>query len=440
MVKLDFPRYINALNTNPPGNPEVWKALVNQTDHFAYDTSLNDKGGPFGASLWLYNTQTDDYVCVGTADTFQDSNAVLSKGRASAHAEAENLSADKKESVINFLTKTNDKNWVLVQVSSGESCPSCRSKQVLFANELIEKGLIKEQDGFFVIFKATYGQTFTDAGFNDAPYDQTLRAINKLGILKEPSKGLTSLDDAVTNDPALNTERTSGNLILTPVQNLNTPETPAIVKDLFDCYGSTPFAVITEPNGNLITQSADTRSITQSIDEPEKTAIVSALYKAAAHNKAQNKDQPWNLQGAKLYTNITDIGPLAYTESLWYNLSEINLLPDYSSEVINEQAQELSGTTNTDLFLQVTAEYNVTGSPLTVIFNGNEEQASIAHLLWRAKTAREALERQQSTLMKSIGTEKITYIDGSSDVLKNIINHNERDSHYNGKTADPTPE
>ena len=78
------PRFTQAL-TSLPENNDTWKILLDQSDNFAFKTAIDQKGGPFGAQLWLYNPEKKQLVLVGE----EDSNAVVSKGIASAHAEAE---------------------------------------------------------------------------------------------------------------------------------------------------------------------------------------------------------------------------------------------------------------------------------------------------------------------------------------------------------------
>ena len=135
-----------------PGDPLFWKTILNQSDLFAYNSVNNGKGGPFGAQLWLFHSQKNQYILVGTQEKYEDSNAVLLKGFASAHAEAENLSIENRIHIYEFLKTHKNEAWKVIQISSGESCPSCRSKQILFANELIQNKLINKND-FYIFLK-----------------------------------------------------------------------------------------------------------------------------------------------------------------------------------------------------------------------------------------------------------------------------------------------
>src|SRR5438132_1406714 len=118
-----------------PGDPKLWDAALDESDRFAFEmANTDDDHGPFGAQLWLVNEATSDYRLVKG----QNSNAVVIKGDAGAHAEAENLSPERREDTREFLQEHRNEGWQIVQVSSGESCPSCRSKQTQFFNELAD--------------------------------------------------------------------------------------------------------------------------------------------------------------------------------------------------------------------------------------------------------------------------------------------------------------
>ncbi len=443
MNRLEIPRYQTA-QSNLSGDPLFWETVLNQSDIFAYDTANDGKGGPFGAQLWLVHPGTSRYVLVGTAEEPEDSNAVVSKGRASAHAEAENLSPEKRLELVKFLEDRRGEEWQIVQVSSGESCPSCRSKQILLADELIERGLIGEND-FHVVFKATYDQTKRDADFNDAPYDQTFRAIDELGVL-DTEEGLFDLESVLRGHGIAAAQIKSGELVYNAVDRVSTKDVPQEVNKLFAQAGDQPCAVIFRPDGSVMSFGLDERDLAyDAINEPEKTAIVSALYKAAARLRdEEGKFDAWDLEGARLYTNIRDIGPMAYAESLWYNLSGITVVSDYASDVVDGLAQELPGTSNRVFFRQVAADYDSPVSPLRVAFGGNPEEASVAHLLWKARMAKEALESRQAErllmLEQAGGPVQIEFIDGRRGPLSGLVSSSRASSHYNGKQAGADPE
>ncbi len=439
MGLLTTPRY-QAAQSGTPGNPLFWDTVLDQSDLFAYNTVSCGKGGPFGAQLWLVHAAKDHYVLVGTAQEPEDSNAVVSKGRASAHAEAENLSPEKRAEVIRFLEGHRDEGWQMVQVSSGESCPSCRSKQVLLANELIGRGLLREND-FHVIFKATYAQTKRDAGFNDAPYDQAFRAIAELGVF-DTDEGLLGLEAALMSNETAAAQIKSGELVYIAVDHANSSDLPEGVDSILRRAGSQPVAIIVRTDGSILSSAVDQRSLGgDAMNRPEKTALVGALYQAAANlREDEGKFESWDLEGARLFTNVRDIGPMAYSESLWYNLSGISVVDEYTDAAVDCVAQELPGTGNAELFKQVAADYDDPASPLKVIFHGDPEEASVAHLLWKAKMAMETLQNRQAERLSALEEGAnlcIQYIDGTLASLARLVCSSRQSSHYDGKQAEP---
>jgi len=438
--QLITPRFQTA-QSGLPGDSLIWDIVLDQSDIFAYHTANQGKGGPFGAQLWLVNPTLNKYVIVGTAQSSEDSNAVVSKGIASAHAEAENLSPEKRSQIIEFLQEHQDQGWKIVQVSSGESCPSCRAKQVTFADELIGRGLIQKHD-FHVVFKATYDQTKRDAGFNDAPYDQTFRAIDALGIL-DADAGLLSLEDSLMNDNVAKSQIDTGELIYSAVDLVQSHNISHDINTIFQNAGTQPVAVIERKDGSILSYAFDERDQqNDSINYPEKTAIISALCKAAKTlRKDEDKRESWDLEAARLLTNIREIGPMAYAESLWYNLSGISIIANYTDDVIDDMAQEKPGTSNRNLFKQVAAEYNNSICPLTVTFNGNLKEPSAAHLIWKAKMLEESIRRKQADRLQQLKNQGICpnmqFIDGTQASLSDFVLSSEQSSHYDGKQAKP---
>jgi len=441
MSDLTLPRFQTAL-AELPGDPRIWELLLHESDRFAYETANAGKGGPFGAMLALVNPNFNQYILVGNAESAQDSNAVVSKGLASAHAEAENLSPEKREMLIRFLEENKNQGWEVVQISSGESCPSCRSKQIVLANELIQRGLI-DAGRFHVLFKATYDQTYADAGFNDAPFDQTFRAITALNVLDQPD-GLLSLELALNEDPAATRQIKSGELVYNAVKAVENEDIPADVKAIFEQAGDQPVAVVVSQDGQIMSHGLDEREGSDAINHPEKTAIVRALHQAAHKLRhEEGKLESWNLEGATLYTNIKDMGPLAYAETLWYSLSGIKFTADYNSDVVENMAQEVPGLDNRALFRQVAADYNDQQCPLNVAFGGDPDVASVAHLLWRARKVKEALLQRQAeslSMTQDLSDVQISFFDGSPPVaLGEFVAHSGENTHYDGKQG-PQPD
>ncbi len=434
------PRYMRA-GAVLPGDGLFWETVLNQSDVFAFNTVHEGKGGPFGAQLWLVHESQEKYVLVGTGERLEDSNAVVSTGRASAHAEAESLCQENRAKVVGFLEGHRDEGsggiggWRVVQVSSGESCPSCRAKQVVFADELIGRGLIAV-DGFHVVFKATYGQTRMDAGFNDEPYDQSFRAIAALNVL-ESSDGLFGLEGALQGAGQWALQARAGELVYIPVDWVAAGDVSDEIQGLFGQAGGVPMAVVVRADGSILSVGREGRDVAgDSINEPERSAIVSALYEAAAGLRALGRFEAWDLEGACLYTNISDIGPMAYSESLWYNLSGIKVVGEFVSEAVNESARELPGMGNAELFKQVAGEYDSESMPLRVSYGGDPERASVAHLLWKAKMRMEELTSDQGGRLVELGKRgalTIELLDGSAMAFADLVQSSTQSSNYDGK-------
>jgi hypothetical protein len=435
--KLLNPRYEDA-KAQTPGNPDFWAAMLDQSDNFAFQTARDGKGGPFGAQLWLYNPSTDKYLLVGTPEQPEDSNAVVSKGMASAHAEAENLSPENRRKVFDFLQQNRGQGWHVVQASSGESCQSCRSKQVLFAEELKAKKLI-DQDGFHVVFKATYDQTKRDANFNDAPYDMAFRAIAHLGLLDKPA-GLFGLDAAIKEDAVLQGLVRTGDLIYNPVTRVDKNAVSPNVQRIFETAGHHPVAIVVSKEGDPLSYGIDLRDPdwADGINLPEKTAIVSALRDAAQQLRKQGIFESWNLNGARVITNITDIGPQAYGETLWCNLSGIEVVPEYGGEIVDMLAQEVPGVSNRETFKKAAQDYNVEGASIGVEFRGDPESASIAHQYWAVHTRREALLNQQAERVAGLHRIQAGFLGATTPLrLTDIVESSLQRTHYDGKQAQP---
>ena len=434
MQGLMTPRYMRA-GAVLPGDGLFWETVLNQSDVFAFNTVHDGKGGPFGAQLWLVNESQERYVLVGTAEAPEDSNAVVSTGRASAHAEAESLCLENRGKVVGFLEGHRDEGWGVVQVSSGESCPSCRAKQVVFADELIGRGLIPS-DGFHVVFKATYEQTKVDAGFNDAPYDQAFRAIAALKLL-DSEDGLFGLEAALQGEGEWASQTRTGELVYIPVDRVDAGDVSDEIQGLFEKAVGTPIAVVVRADGSVLSVGREGRDYEgDAINAPERSAIVSALYEAAAGLRAQGRFEAWDLEGACLYTNISSIGPVAYSESLWYNLSGIRVVGEFVSEAVNESAQELPGMGNAELFAQVAGEYDSESMPLRVSFGGDPERASVAHLLWKAKMRMEELASDQGDRLIELGKRgamTIELVDGSPMAIGGFVKSSKQSSNYDGK-------
>ena len=455
-MKLDIsPRYKRA-TADMPGDNVVRDAILEESSAFAFKTVLEGKGGPFGAQLWAVNKQTGEMVLFGSLDQMQDSNAVVSKGIASAHAEAENLSEKNRKRATLFFAENQTENmdWELLQISSGESCPSCRSKQILFAQELKSNGLIANQ-GFNVLFKGTYEQTHQVAKFNDQPLDMAFRVIDQLGLLDKP-EGLFGLQKAIQDNVLLNHMATmkEPQLIYNAVDMVKSTDISSEVVSLFEKAGDGPFAVILTKEGKILSYAADEREYPGQF---EKSAIISALHQASQSRRAAGAFASWDLEGATLITNIRDIGPSAYAETLWSSLSGVQVIEEFTSDDIDMAAREIENISNREAFQLVAAEYNIPGAAINVRFNDRfknqmpEETLKFdgytnpEFVLWDAQMKREQLLQRQVERLEQFqnrGFLGFSLFDGQKfhDVsFKDFIQSSDQSTNYDAR-AEQVPE
>ncbi len=414
VTDLSKPRYLDA-NATPPGDPAFWRAMLDQSDNFAFKTARDGQGGPFGAQLWLVNERTDEYRLVGTAEQREASNAVLAKGIASAHAESENLSPENREQVTRFLQAHRGEGWQVVQVSSGESCPSCRAKQVHFAFELIDAALI-DRGEFTVVFKATYEQTASDAGFGDAPCDMAFRAVRALQLLDDTG-GLLRLQQSLSRDCALQSTLEDNDLRLVGVGEVDLSGLSPDIAASFGRHADMPMAVLRWDDGILV-------------DAGHGRSIERVLHQAAQRQQRAGVRMPWNLNGAEIFTNIADIGPLAYAECFWFNVAAIRIITDAGARAGSSGSRECPPVSNRDFFRAVAAPYNSADTPLRTAHLGDPAQASIAHLYWRANTAREDLLNRQAARLPSLSRHNVRYINDMPLALEEMIEADQGSSHY----------
>ena len=116
-------------------------------------TSSSSRDGPVRIPSTVANG-AEQHKCPETMTTRPHQ---CKTGIASNHAESNALSTQVRRDVVRFLSLHMAQcDWHIVQLSSGESCPSCRTKQILFSRELVDMKLIADFKNFHVIFKSTY--------------------------------------------------------------------------------------------------------------------------------------------------------------------------------------------------------------------------------------------------------------------------------------------
>jgi hypothetical protein len=438
---------------------DFFERAADEADIFAMGTAKADQGGPFGAALWVVQATEGPGSAAGRPNvryTFigpnLSSNAVLSTGIASNHAEANDLDLQRRNTCMRYLrrvqrdklarniySKGQERTRVaVVQVSSGESCSSCRAKQCLFAENLYALGLL-ERGCFFVAYKASYERTFLDAGFNDKPYDMGFRVMRHRGVLDDP-QFLASVEtnttcradlkatkaftvpvkiDIAGNVPKFVAERLAAlsNGRRRPcavVVSRPNPHHDAAAGDESDgrviwgeAYDERRRYSTNNGNGNSSNGSSGSGAAAadnSSLNRYELSAVTLALHRACTKRRANGVFESWNLDGATVYTNLHELGPLAYSETLWCNVNAIvTLAHDFGSSDVELAGRECPTASNRDFFKRVAAEYNSAESSIRVRHLGKTKadpavsdavrrhQPSIAHVYWRALSASEGL-------------------------------------------------
>lgn len=277
---------------------------LDDVDTFALASVRSGIGGPFGAALFLYNEADETHEMIGEPK----GNAVLSTGCGSAHAEDRILGPDivaRLEQRLGELAAVRD-NLYVVMVSSAESCPACHTKEQIVARALADAGLLPAGH-FVVVFGASYQDTAEVAGFHDAPYfEDMVRGIGN-GLIRVTPKSSDILNDAV--------------------------------RILFRGSADPVSAVVRD--GNILAISGDQRNESAVF----ATADYTAIQAACRDQKNAGMMQPWNLREATLYTSSRTVGPLAYTECQWANITRIIPVTDARAFA----AQEAKNIANDDL-------------------------------------------------------------------------------------------
>lgn len=271
---------------------------LKRLDHFAADSVRAGTGGPFGAELFVFDATAGELISLSGPQ----GNAVLSKGIGSAHAEAETLTADSERRALDLLTQRPDNDLRLVQVSSAESCPACRAKQIAFLHRLRDQGWPKDQR-LEVVFSVTYEESALVGGFNDKPYHEDM--------VERDRSQLITLRELIFNDLPLAIRRAV--------------ETAGL-------DGSDqPFAAVSLPDPDHPKRQ---RIIVRGSGDPAAghfTVEVKAMHDGASLRRAVGAATPWNLaeQGkALLVTTARAVGPLMTTDGHWSGISEIWLVQD----------------------------------------------------------------------------------------------------------------
>lgn len=340
---------------------EIMTALLNNTDDFAVENVRAGRGGPFGASIHVVDLSGKENPLIVPVGGMA-ANAVLATGIASAHAEDQallntHILKEHLKAARGAATEANPDIAVLFS-SSGESCPACHSKLEIVSRSLLRDNLLAP-GRFIVTYGATYKDTAEIAGFNDEPYHHDMRKLPQDRMIKIVASELN--------------------------------EIPPPIVQIFNSFSQNAVSVLRLPDGTLFTgQNSRT-------DATTLTTEVSAIRSACMAAKNAGAATPWDLGKATLYTRTQDIGPLAYAECQWANVTDIVAVRDERCK--SSGTQEAPGISNAEFFNVIAdAHYNTAGHTLNIqriIPFANKAQHA-----WRERLA--AMAKPESSLYNGI--------------------------------------
>jgi len=274
--------------------------------------------GPFGSAAMLYNIQTADSFIVG--DRY-DSNRVNRDGP-HAHAEAVSLYPEAFIQTTQALQKLKDDcNWVLVFLSTGQSCPSCFTKQHVAVNAWKQAGFIST-GRVLNFYGADYDMTKSVAGFSDK--DQ--------------------LNDMIDHPNGAPLNEGKVNFIGSTMLDIDIQ-----AQEVFR-NSNGPVAVVMQ-GVNIIGVGYDTRVETADLLATAEMNAVKAAYtwQAESESRGERKiKKPWDLSGAKLISATPlNESPLARTAMFWSSIGIGTILRDtymdvaHNARLITQEAHDM---------------------------------------------------------------------------------------------------
>ncbi|MEM9469682.1 MAG: hypothetical protein AAF988_05925 [Pseudomonadota bacterium] len=342
----------------------VLQEELNRLDETAAHRVEHDEPapGPFGSATMLYNVATEEHFIV---DDRHDSNRVNRDGP-HAHAEAVSLYPEYFSVTTEALEKLSDNaNWVLVFLSTGQSCPSCFTKQHVAVNAWRNAGLI--QPGQVLNFYgADYDMTKSVAGFSDK--DQ--------------------LEDMVNNPMGGPLSHAQANFVGSSILDIN-PQAQQVFRE-----SDKPAAVIMR-DGVIIGKGYDTRAESGDL---MATAEMNAVKAAVEWQKIMTVKNPEHVIGSEMISATPLFeAPLARTAMFWAKIGVgIYLRNDYMDASHHQTLQtvEAEGVTNAELYKAGT--YQTQGRSDTLIHALQAERSgvdgfqNIAQKAWNPRLARDA--------------------------------------------------
>lgn len=277
-------------------NQGILHKLLEACDAFAVENVKSGRGGPFAASVHVYNSATGDLQTI----VEPVGNAVLETGFASAHAEDRAIVPENIVRLKEAIAAMGRDHAHVYVISSAESCPACHAKLEILARTLtFDKVIMPGQ--FTVIYGASYEDSKTVAGFDDDKYHHDFQLKPGTGLIKQ--------------------------------SYMKAHDLPEMLKiRLNDATGPTAW---------ILTKD---RVLTGVGDAPE----VNVIHVASRTQQRVRIESPWNLRRATLYTFTHEIGPMAYAECQWANIGAWVSIEHHASKIF--ETKEAPDIGNTALF------------------------------------------------------------------------------------------
>jgi tRNA(Arg) A34 adenosine deaminase TadA len=294
---------------------DILRMLVDAADKAGLANIRARLGGPFGSILNLADIKTGKLTPI----LEPQGNRVLTTALPTAHAEDQAMGPAYVKELRHMLRRQGAENSLVIVASSAESCAACHAKAEILSRILTDDRLLAP-GRFMIVFGASVRDTKEVAGLNDEPY---------LNDIMGPPENRLIKTTAVARD--------------------------SVPPDILRLMGRDR-AVIAMPDGRLF-DGADERG-KHFILIPE----VGAIHAACTEQKRARKTQPWNLDGAALYSFTPDPGPLAYTACQWANVQK------WVAVVGGKPVQEAPGIGNDALFRAVAQRpYNGLGTAVRIV-------------------------------------------------------------------------
>ncbi len=272
---------------------DTLRGFLDLCDAAALANVQNRNGGPFAAAVYLQDFGDGTWQNIAGPC----GNAVLKTALPTAHAEDQAIAPAHQEKLRDALRGTGSERANLYLVCNAEPCPACHAKLEILARNLLQDGLLLP-GRFTVVYGASYEETRDVAGFDDGAYQRDFLTPPGTGMIRCREMALADIPENVR----------------------------AALR-----------------NARAAVQAGDRIAAG---DGPG--AEVAAIQNLCRMQQAAADPTPWDLRGASLYTTAQTIGPLAYAEAQWANVTHWIRITD--APLTHEMPEDAPGIGNAALF------------------------------------------------------------------------------------------